>query len=127
MLIAFNTFHTLNTEGHSGSEKTYSNFIQNFHFLNAPIWTKVLCNDCIICQLNKPYPNQKQIAEKQDFKGKTLYFNHRISFDTKGSFSPTSEGNFYQMVIVDAFTHYVALNLVSIMLTTHIQHSTIIG
>ena len=24
----------------------------------------MLCNDCIICQLNKPYPNQKQIAEK---------------------------------------------------------------
>ena len=31
-LIAFNTSHTLNTRGHSGSEKTYSNFIQNFHF-----------------------------------------------------------------------------------------------
>ena len=62
--------HTLNTKGHSGSEKTYSNFIQNFNFLNPPIWVKVLCNDCIICQLNKPYPNQKHIAEKQDFKEK---------------------------------------------------------
>ena len=84
MLIAFNISHTQNTKGHSGSEKTYSNFTQNFHFPNAPIWIKVLCNDCIICQLNKPYPNQKQIAQKQDFKGQSLYFNHRISFDTKG-------------------------------------------
>ena len=60
--------------------------------------------------MNKPYPNQKQIAQKQDFKGQSLYFNHRISFDTKGPISPSSEGNSYIMVIVDAFTHYVALN-----------------
>ena len=105
--IAFNISHTQNTKGHSGSEKTYSNFTQNFYFPNAPIWRKVLCNDCIICQLNKPYPNQKQIAQKQDFKGQSLYFNHRISLDT---ISPSSEGNSYIMVIVDAFTHYVALN-----------------
>ena len=39
-----------------------------------------------------------------------MYFNHRISFDTKGPISPSSEGNSYIMVIVDAFTHYVALN-----------------
>ena len=110
MLIAFNISHTQNTKGHSGSGKIYSNFTQIFYFPNAPIWIKVLCNDCIICQLNKPYPNQKQIAPKQDFKGQSLYFNHRISLDKKGPISPSSEGNSYIMVIVDAFTHYVALN-----------------
>ena len=110
MLIAFNISHTQHTKGHSGSEKTYSNFTQNFYFPIAPIWIKVLCNDCIICQLNKPYPNQKQIATKQDFKEQSLYFNHRISFDTKGPISPSSEGSFYIMIIVDAFKHYVALN-----------------
>ena len=30
ILIAFNISHTQNIKGHSGSEKTYSNFIQNF-------------------------------------------------------------------------------------------------
>ena len=110
ILIAFNISHTQNTKGHSGSEKTYSNSTPNFYFPNAPIWIKVLCNDCIICQLNKPYSNQKQIAQKQDFKGQSLYFNHHISFDTKGPISPSSEENSYIMVIVDAFTHYVALN-----------------
>ena len=60
--------------------------------------------------MNKPYPNQKKIAQKQDFKEKSLYFNHRISFDTKRPISLSSEGNSYIMVIVDAFTHYVALN-----------------
>ena len=95
MLIAFNISHTENTKGHSGSEKTYSNFTQNFYFANTPIWIKS----------NKPYANQKQIAPKQTFKGQSLYFNHRISFDTKGPISPSSEGNSYIMVIVDAFTH----------------------
>ena len=51
ILIAFNISHTQNIKGHSGSEKTYSNFIQNFYFPNSPIWIKVLCNDCIVCQL----------------------------------------------------------------------------
>ena len=110
MLIAFHTSHSLHTKGHSGAEKTFSNFIQNIYFPNAPIWIKVLSNDCIRRQLNKPYPNQKQIAEKQDFKGRSLYFNHRISFDTKGPTSSSSEVNSYIMVIVDAFTHYKAFN-----------------
>ena len=110
MLIAFNTSHTLISKGHSGSEKTYSSFIQNFDFPNAPVWIKLLCNDCIKCQLNKTYPNQNEIAEKQDFKGQSLYFNHRISFYTKGPISPSSEGNSFIMVIVDAFTHCVAIN-----------------
>ena len=91
MLIAFHTSHSLHTKGHSGSEKTSSNFTQNFYILNAPIWIKLLCNDCITCQLNKPYLNQKVIAEKNDFKRQSLYFNHRISFDTKGPKSPSSE------------------------------------
>ena len=68
MLIAFDISHTQHTKGHAGSEKTYSNFTQNFYFPNAPIWIKVLCNDCIVCQLNKFYPVQKQIAPKQEFK-----------------------------------------------------------
>ena len=88
MLIAFNISHTQNTKGHSGSEIFFFNFTQNFCFPNAPIWFKVLCNDCIICQLNKPYSIQKQTAQKQGFKGQSPYFNHRISLDTKGPISP---------------------------------------
>ena len=107
MLIAFHTSHFLHTQE---QKKTYSNFIQTFYFPNAPIWIKLLCNDFITCQLNKAYPNQKQIAEKQDFKGQSLYSNHRISSDTKGPISPSSEENSYIMVKIHALTHYVALN-----------------
>ena len=38
------------------------------------------------------------------------YFNHRISVDTKSPISSSSDGNSYVFVIVDAFTHYVALH-----------------
>ena len=51
MLIAFHISHTQHTKRNSGSVKTYSNFTQNFYFPNAPIWIKVLCNECIICQI----------------------------------------------------------------------------
>ena len=94
-------------------KKTYSNFIENLYFPNAPIWIKVFCIDCITCQLNKPpHPNQKQIAERQEFKGQSLCFNHRILFDTKRTrpISPSSEGKLFIMVIVDKHTHCVALN-----------------
>ena len=107
-------------------QKTYSNLIQIFYFPNAPIWIKVLCNDCIICQLNKSYPNQKQIAVKQDFKGKNFCFNNSISFDTKEPFSPSSEGNSYITVIVDEFTYYVA-HYPIVILIMHIHHSTNTG
>ena len=88
ILIAFNISHTQNIKGHSGSEKTYSNFIQNFYFPNAPIWIKVLCNDCIVCQLNKPYPNQKQIAQKQDFKGQICTLTTVFHLRQKDQFHP---------------------------------------
>ena len=68
-------------------------FHSNFCFPNAPIWIKILCNDCITCQLNKSYPFQKQIAEQQDLIWKILYFTHRNSFEKRGPISPSAEGN----------------------------------
>ena len=88
ILIAFNISHTQNIKGHSGSEKTYSNFIQNFYFPNAPIWIKVLCNDCIVCQLNKPYPNQKQIAQNQILKDKVCTLITVFHLTQKDQFHP---------------------------------------
>ena len=50
------------------------------------------------------------MAPKQPFLEVSPYFNHRISFDTKGPISPSSDGNSYVYVIVDAFTDYVVLH-----------------
>ena len=38
----------------------------------------------------KPKTNRKK---KQDFKGQSLYFNHRNSFVIKGPISPSSEAD----------------------------------
>ena len=40
MLIAFNISHKQHTKGHSGSEKTCSNFTQHFYFPNAQFGLK---------------------------------------------------------------------------------------
>ena len=84
MLTAFHTSHSLHTKGPSGAEKIYSNFTQNLYFPNAPIWIKVLCNDFTTCQLNKPYPNQKQIAENKILK-------HKVFISITESFSILKE------------------------------------
>ena len=111
ILIAFNISHTQNIKGHSGSEKTYSNFIQNFYFPNAPIWIKYYAMTAIVCQLNKTLPKSKTNSTKNKIlKDKVctlIIVSHLI---LKDQFHPSSEGNSYIMVIVDAFTHYVALN-----------------
>ena len=55
--------------------------------------------------IEKPYPNESKLQKNKFLKDKVY-----ISFDTKGPISPSSEENSYILVIVDAFTHYVALN-----------------
>ena len=71
ILIVFHILHILNT----GAENLNHSLYKLFYFPKAPDWVKVLCNDCIIRQLSKPYPHQEQIAEKQVFKGQTLYLS----------------------------------------------------
>ena len=50
------------------------------------------------------------MAPQQPFLEVSPYFNHRISLDTKGPISPSSDGNSYVYIFVDAFTHYVVLH-----------------
>ena len=50
------------------------------------------------------------MALQQPFFEVSPYFNHRISIDTKGPISPSSDGNAYVYVIVNAFTHFVELH-----------------
>ena len=49
------------------------------------------------------------MTPRQPFLEVSPYFNHRISIERKGPISPSSDGNSYVYVIVDASTHYVVL------------------
>ena len=50
------------------------------------------------------------MAPQQPFLEVSPYFNHRVSRDTKGPISPSSDGSSYVYVILDAFTQYVLVH-----------------
>ena len=39
--------------------------------------------------IKKTFPRQKQIAEKQDFKGQSFCFNHRFLIERRGPILPS--------------------------------------
>ena len=50
------------------------------------------------------------MAPQQPFLKQFTRLQSSISMDTQGPISPFTDGNSYVYVIVDAFTHYVALH-----------------
>ena len=54
-------------------------------------------------------PNLLVAPQQQPFLKASPYFDHRIPMDTVVLISPSSDGNSYIYVIVDAFTQYVVL------------------
>ena len=69
----------------------------------------ILTQDCLNCQTSKSMPNFL-MAPQQPFLEVSPIFNHRISMDTKGPLSPSSDGNSHVYGIVNALTHYVVLH-----------------
>ena len=65
--------------------------------------------DCIQCQTNKVFANTKTKSKQEQLAPTKSYFNEMTMIDTKGPIHPTSEGNNYIFVIVDAFSHYVTV------------------
>ena len=107
LLSAFYENHCIDLVGHTGLEKTKQNIMDKYHFLNLNIWIKILIADCIQCQTNKVFANTKTKSKQEQLATTKTYFNEMILIDTKGPINPTSEGNNYIFVIVDAFSHYV--------------------
>ena len=68
----------------------------------------MLTQDCLNCQTSKSMLHL--LVAQQPFLEVSPYFNHLISMNTKGPISPSSDGNSYVYVIVDAFTNYVVLH-----------------
>ena len=79
------------------------------------LFSKFYNLDKIINRRLHTMPNKQSICEYENKKqtrttstNKT-YFNEMIMIDTKGPIHPTSEGNNYIFVLVDAFSHYVTI------------------
>ena len=65
----------------------------------------------IECQTNKHFPIKSQnFFPCLPFYESATHFNYRISMDTKGPISPSSQNNSYIFVIIDAFSHFVVTN-----------------
>ena len=83
--------------------------MEKYYFPNLTIWIKILIADCIQCQTNKVFANTKTKSKKEQLAPTKSYFNEMIMIDTKGPIHPSSEGNNFIFVIVDAFSHYVTI------------------
>ena len=105
----FYEIHCTDTVGHTGLEKTKRNIMEKFYFPNLTTWIKILIADCIKCQTNKVFANTKTKSKQEQLAPTKSYFNEMIMIDKKGPIHPTSEGNNFIFVIVDAFSHYVTI------------------
>ena len=83
--------------------------MDKYYLSNLTTWIKILIADFIQCQTNKVFANTKTKSKQEQLAPTETYFNEMILIDTKGPIHPTSEGNNYILVIVDAFSHYVTI------------------
>ena len=106
LLCTFYNNHCIDLVGHTDLKKTKKNIMDKYYFPNHTIWIKILIADCIQCQTNKVFANTKTKNKQEQLAPAKTYVNDMIMIDTKGPIHPTSEGNNYIFVIVDAFSHY---------------------
>ena len=109
LLSAFYENHCIDLVGHTGLEKTKRNIMEKNCIPNIKTWIKILQADCIQCQTNNVFANTKTKSKQEQLATTKTYFDELIMLDTKGPNHPTSEGNNYIFVIVDAFSHYVTI------------------
>ena len=109
LLSSFYENHCIDLVGHTGIEKTKRNIMDKYYFPNLNTWLKILIADCKQCQTNKVFANTKTKSKQEQLATIKTHFNEIIMIDTKRPINPTSEGNNYIFIIVDAFSHYVTI------------------
>ena len=109
--LFYAAFSKTHSHGHSGEKLSIKTFNQFYFIPHLPLWFSIFIHDCIECQTNKHFPIKPQnISPPLPFYENATHFNYRISMDTKGPISPSSQNNSYIFVIIDAFSHFVVTN-----------------
>ena len=109
--LFYAAFTKTHSHGHSGEKLSIKTFNQFYFIPHLPLWFSIFIHDCIDCQTNKHFPIKPQnISPPLPFYENATHFNYRISMDTKGPISPSSQNNSYIFVIIDAFSHFVVTN-----------------
>ena len=104
--VAFLKTHA---HGHAGEKLSLKTFNQFYYIPQAPYWFSIFIHDCLECQKSKIFTTKQNIAPPLPFHENANYFNYRVSIDTKGPINPSSNGNHYIFVMVDAFSNYVVV------------------
>ena len=100
-------FLKTHSHGHAGEKLSLKLFNQYYYIPHLPLWFSIFIHDCLHCQTNKHISSKPNVAPSLPFYENATHFNYRISMDTKGPINPTSNGNQYIYVIIDAFSHYI--------------------
>ena len=109
--LFYAAFSKTHSHGHSGEKLSIKTFNQFYFFPHLPLWFSIFIHDCIDCQTNKHFPIKPQnISPPLPYIENATHFNYRISMDTKGPISPSSQNNSYIFVIIDAFSLFVVTN-----------------
>ena len=109
LLTVFYAAQSDDLSGHSRSEKTYATVAESYYFPKIKTGIAKPTQDCLHWQTSKSMPNLL-MAQQQPVLEVSPYFNQRISMDTRGPISATSDGNSSIYVIIDAFTDLVVLH-----------------
>ena len=100
-------FTKLYAHCHTGTKITYNTFSQYYYIPLLEKWLSIFIHDCLDCQRNKHFDMKINTAPLQSFSVHAPSFNYRISMDTKGPITPSSQNKSYIHVIFDAFSHFV--------------------
>ena len=100
-------FNQLHEHSHIGIYITSNTFSQNYFMPYLDKWLSILIHDCIECQRNQHFNMKIHTAPTQSFSEHGPSFNYRISMDTKGPITPSSQNKSYIHVIIDASGHFV--------------------
>ena len=101
--LFYAAFSKTHSHGHSGEKLSIKTFNQFYFIPHLPLWFSIFIHDCIECQTNKHFPIKPQNnSPPLPFYENATHFNYRISMDTKGPISPSSQNNSYIFVIIDA-------------------------
>ena len=88
----FNTaFNKLHAHCHNGTKITYNSFSQYYNIALLEKWLSIFIHDSLECQRNKHFNMKTNTAPLKSFQEHAPSFNYRISMDTEGPITPSSQ------------------------------------
>ena len=104
-------FDKTHSHGHPGEKCSIKTFNQFYQIPHLPLWFSTFIHDCLERQTNEHFQSKhNNISPHLPFYENVTHFNYRISMNTKGPISPSSDNNSYIFAIIDAFDHFVVTN-----------------